>query len=343
MIHYDKIPERGDFAYQTLVGPHQVSGKALNDTRGFYGLTYSKTSCFGTLYTEDGETFAAVRSLLGPEGTPNPVTFLYLSTLIDGENIRIDRDKMAKQAMTVRPDTALNGDIASWQSCKGDEGNPWKLTASGNSYSWKEDGLFDIKGKLLGTGMQWYLPGKEWGTFYVSQVYDVEGVCEGRKVKGCMAMDQIYMEKGGAIHHKKDLVVNNNMHVIWWTFANIYKDGTYELGSIMVGHENLGYAILTDHTGKVRSTTNIEGKVVHKPGSYFAESAEVIIDGTEEWEFRPDKKDEMIDFVGGFPITAQQCGQWRRKGDTREIDHWLGWGETDRRNGTARNVSGSDL
>lgn len=343
MIHYDKIPERGDFAYQTLVGPHQVSGKALNDTRGFYGLTYSKTSCFGTLYTEDGETFAAVRSLLGPEGTPNPVTFLYLSTLIDGENIRIDREKMTKQAMTLRPDTALNGDIASWESCKGDEGNPWKLTASSDSYSWKEDGLFDIKGKLLGTGMQWYLPGKEWGTFYVSQVYDVEGVCEGRKVKGCMAMDQIYMEKGGAIHHKKDLVVNNNMHVIWWTFANIYKDGTYELGSIMVGHENLGYAILTDHTGKVRSTTNIEGNVVHKPGSYFAQSAEVIIDGTEEWEFRPDKKDEMSDFVGGFPITAQQCGQWRRKGDTREIDHWLGWGETDRRNGTARNVLGSDL
>ena len=137
--------------------------------------------------------------------------------------------------------------------------------------------------------------------------------------------------------------MNNNMHVIWWTFANIYKDGSYELGSIMVGHDNLGYAILSDETGKVRSTTNIEGQVVHKPGSYFAESARVLIDDTEEWEFRADEKDEMSDFVGGFPITAQQCGQWRRKGDTREIDHWLGWGETDRRNGTERNVFGSDL
>lgn len=343
MIEYDTIPERGDFSYQTLAGPHKVTGKALNNTRGFFGLTYSKTSVFGCLYTDDGETFATVRSLLGPDGTPNPVTFLFLSTLIDGENIRIDKETAARQAMTLRPVTALNGDTASWQNQPDDQGNPWKIEASGNAFSWKEEGLFDLSGKLLGNGMQWYLPGVEWGTFYVSQVYNVAGVCQGRPVKGCLAVDQIYMAEGGAIHHKKDLIVNNNMHVLWWTFANIYKDGSYELGSIMVGHDNLGYAILTDESGKVRSTTKIEGEVIHKPGSYFAESAKVIIDGNEEWVFYPDKKDEMTDFVGGFPITAQQCGQWRRVGDTRELDHWLGWGESDRRNGTARNVKGSDL
>ena len=58
MIEYDTIPERGDFSYQTLAGPHKVTGKALNNTRGFFGLTYSKTSVFGCLYTDDGETFA---------------------------------------------------------------------------------------------------------------------------------------------------------------------------------------------------------------------------------------------------------------------------------------------
>jgi hypothetical protein len=51
----------------------------------------------------------------------------------------------------------------------------------------------------------------------------------------------------------------------------------------------------------------------------------------------------MISFLGGFPITAQQEGRWRRVGDTREPSHWLGWGETDRRNGTSRNVRGTDI
>ena len=50
----------------------------------------------------------------------------------------------------------------------------------------------------------------------------------------------------------------------------------------------------------------------------------------------------MRDFVGGFPITAQQEGRWQRVGETRTPDHWFAWGEGDRRNGTARNVFGTD-
>jgi hypothetical protein len=52
---------------------------------------------------------------------------------------------------------------------------------------------------------------------------------------------------------------------------------------------------------------------------------------------------EMVDFVGGFPITAQQEGRWRRVGDRRTPDRSFGWGESDRRNGSARNVRGADI
>jgi len=111
----------------------------------------------------------------------------------------------------------------------------------------------------------------------------------------------------------------------------------------MVGHNHLGYAIFMNEKGEVRVTNDIEGKAVHKDGSYFLESARIVLDGKEEWEFLPDPKGEMIDFVGGFPITAQQEGRWRRVGDTRTPDHWLSWGESDRRNGSERNVRGSDI
>src|SRR5690606_15138895 len=106
-----------------------------------------------------------------------------------------------------------------------------------------------------------------------------------RPVKGAMALDQMYMAEGGAIHFKKDLIVNNNMHVIWWTFVTMYKDGTWDAGSFMVGHENLGYAILMNEKGEIRTTTDIEGTAVHKNGSYFLESARIVLEGEEEWEF----------------------------------------------------------
>ena len=74
-----------------------------------------------------------------------------------------------------------------------------------------------------------------------------------------------------------------------------------------------------------------------------SEDARIVLEGKEEWEFLPDPKGRMLDFVGGFPITAQQEGRWRRVGDTREPDRWMAWGESDKRNGTARNVRGTEI
>lgn len=343
MRTFTTIPERGDFAYQCIVGPQKVSGRKLADLRDHYGLKFTKHMPFGCVRDEDGHIYAFVRAVNGPDSSPNPTKFIYQSTRIDNEHIRIDKARTSLQAMTLFPQRRLDGDTACWSSLDGDAGNAWAISASGERFTWQEAGLFDIAGPLIGNGMQWYLPGEEWGTFYVSQLYDVAGVCEGRAVKGIIALDQAWMAEGGAIHFQKDLVVNNKMHVIWWTFATIYKDGSWDAGSFMVGHDNLGYAIFQNHLGEITTSTDIEGEVVHKPGSYFVDSARILVDGHDAWEFVPDPKGEMRDFVGGFPITAQQEGRWRRVGDTREPDRSLGWGESDRRNGTARNVRGSDL
>jgi hypothetical protein len=343
MKTFTDIPQRADFAYQVLAAPHKVSGAALNDTRDFFGLTLSKSMPFGSVRDEEGHIYSFVRSVMAPSGTPNPTKFLYQSTRIDGKHIRLDKERMALQALTPMPVQSLEGDTVRWTSVPGEPGNPWELTASGEALAWKEEGLFDLRGRLIGHGMQWYLPGVDWGTFYVSQLYDLSGTCEGRPVKGVMALDQVYLAEGGAIHFQKDLVVNNKMHVLWWSFATIYKDGTFDAGSLMVGHDNLGYAILMSEKGEVRCTTQLEGAVKHKDGSYFASEVLVTLEGGEQWEFLPDEKGEMIDFVGGFPITAQQEGRWRKVGDRREPDRWMAWGESDRRNGSARNVRGADL
>lgn len=343
MKTFKTAPARGDFAFQQLVAPYHVTGQALNDVRGFYGLLLSKSMPFGSVRDDEGHIYSFVRSVMSPTGTPNPTRFFYQSTRVDGEHIRMDHPRMAAQALTPMPLQWLENDTVHWTSQPGEPGNPWALEASGEHLRWREEGLFELQGKLIGTGMQWYLPGVDWGTFYTSQLWDIHGVCEGRPVKGIMALDQVYLAEGGAIHFKKDLVVNNQKHVIWWSFATMYKDGSFDAGSFMVGHDNLGYAIFMNERGEVRTTTAIEGLVAHKQGSYFVDTAQITLEGQEIWEFLPDPKGEMIDFVGGFPITAQQEGRWRRVGDTREPDRWFAWGESDRRNGSARNVPGTDL
>ncbi|MES2263888.1 MAG: hypothetical protein V4724_35665 [Pseudomonadota bacterium] len=340
---FKTVPERGDFAFQQLVSPCQVDGAAMHDLRFYFGLRLSKSIPYGSVRDDEGHIYSFARSVMAPTGTPNPTKFIYQSTRIDGVNLRIDHARMGKQAISQVPLQTLQGNTVAWSNQEGETGNGWRLAASGAAFEWRENELFELTGKPLGNGLQWYLPGVDWGTFYVSQLFDVSGHCEGRPVKGVIAVDQVYMAEGGAVHFQKDLIVNNNKHVLWWTFATVYRDGSFDTGSFMVGHDNLGYAILMDQSGVARTTDRIEGLVRHRDGSYFAADARVILEGGEEWEFLPDAKGEMRDFVGGFPITAQQEGRWRRVGDTREPDHWMAWGETDRRNGSARNVPGADL
>lgn len=340
MRRFTSIPARGDFGYQCLVGPQKVSGAQLADLRDHFGLKLTKHMPFGSVRDDEGHLYSMVRALNAPGSTPNPTKFIFQSTRLDGANLRIDKSRIEPRALTMWPARGLDGDTAWWSSLPDEAGQAWRISASGTDFSWHEEGLFSLQGRLIGNGMQWYLPGLDWGTFYVAQMYDVSGTCEGRPVKGVISLDQAWMAEGGAIHMHKDLVVNHRMHVIWWNFATIYKDGSWDLASVLVGHEHLGYAIFQNERGEVRCSTDTQGTVVHEDGGWFATDARIVVDGTEEWEFLPDPKGRMLDFVGGFPITAQQEGRWRRVGDTREPDRWMAWGETDRRNGSARGVRG---
>ena len=280
MKYFKKNAQRGDFNFQCLVAPQQVSGKKLADLRDHFGLKFTKHMPFGSLRDEEGHIYSTVRAVNGPESSPNPTKFIFQSTRIDGKNIRIDRERIGPQAMTMFPKRWYDeeSDTAGWSSIQDELGNPWKITASGEKFSWCEEGLFNISGTLLGSGMQWYLPGEDWGTFYVSQVYDVTGTCEGRPVKGLIMLDQAWMAEGGSIHFQKDLVVNNKMHVLWWTFATVFKDGSWEIGSFMVGHENLGYAIFQNNKGELIVSTNIEGVADHinKQGLSLYEETSVM-------------------------------------------------------------------
>ena len=225
MRYFKTIPARGDFAYQCLVGPQQVSGAKLADLRDHFGLKLTKHMPFGTFRDEEGHIYSMARALNAPGSSPNPTKFLFLNTRQDGKNIRLDEESMAARATTMFPKRWLDeeADTSYWSSLEDDEGAAWQISASGKELTWREEGLLEFKGSLLGSGFQWYLPGEDWGTFYVSQLYDIAGQCNGRPIKGMIALDQAWLAEGGAIHYKKDLVVNNNMHVIWWTFATVYK------------------------------------------------------------------------------------------------------------------------
>ncbi len=120
MKTFPRLPARADFAFQMLVAPHRSSGAAMHDLRGFFGPHQSKTMPFGTLRDDEGHRYSMVRAVNSPTGTPNATLFIYLSTRLDGETLRMDKARMLATAQTLMPTRALLstefGDTARWTS-----------------------------------------------------------------------------------------------------------------------------------------------------------------------------------------------------------------------------------
>jgi hypothetical protein len=337
MPKLENIYPRGHF-FQQIGGAHEARPQDMIDRRGFFGLKPSATFAYGNLKTDDGTMFEIVRRFSHHDHVTHqpgrlddmarpPALLLFQSTELNGECLRYDLPTMMKQAPTNGARIAMEGGKAVWEP--GDEaiGEAFRLTFEGDDFTWTESGLFSLAGTIMRPGLQWYLPGRDYGTFYVSQIFQVSGEVRGRPVTGMIAYDQTYMGEGGDLYVNKDLVMENHGHLVWYTWSTRYEDGSWENGHFMLGNGPLGFALFTD--GKTVTTTrDITGRVFPRTDSPFAERIELTIDG-EAWEFLPHPCGTMPDMMRKHPPTPQQEGRWQRVGETRTPKVWFAWGETE--------------
>lgn len=328
---------RGHF-FQQMAGAFQVDAAEMVDSRGYFGLERSATFPYGCLRTEDGAMFEIVRRFShhgkgvgGSEGeealNKPPTLMLFQSTELDGVQLRYDLERMQKQAVSDNFQSGVEKGTAFWRPPAVVKGRPYEITFDGEQVTWKEEGLFSLKGRILKPGLHWYLPGRDYGTYYVSQFVLVEGDVEGRPCRGIVAFDQNYMGEGGNLYREKDLIMGNQAHIIWYTWATVYEDGSWEGGHFMLAHGTLGLAVHTDGTN-VTYTQDVKGVVTPRPGTPFADRIDLVIDG-EQWVFTPDPKGAMPDMMRRHPPTPQQEGIWKRVGETRKPAVWFAWGETE--------------
>jgi hypothetical protein len=335
MTKLTNIYPRGHF-FQQLGGAHQARAKDMIDTRGFFGLAPSATFAYGNLKDADGEMYEIVRRFshhsiievgANDELARPPALLLFQSTAIDGASLRYDLATMQQQAPTNGARIFTDGEKVIWAQSENALGGTFELTFEHDTFSWDEHDIFSISGTIMRPGLQWYLPGRDYGTFYVSQIFEVTGQVRGKPVTGMIAYDQTYMGEKGDLYVNKDLVMENHGHLVWYTWATRYEDGSWENGHFMLGNGPLGFALFTDGT-TVTTTRDITGRVIAREGSPFAQRIELTIDG-EEWEFLPASRGTMPDMMRKHPPTPQQEGRWQRVGETRKPAVWFAWGETE--------------
>jgi hypothetical protein len=222
--------------------------------------------------------------------------------------------------------TGMEGGFAYRRPPADADGKPYELTYGPDHLRWWEEDLLTFEGQLCGPGLQWYLPQPDEGMFYASSMFQVEGDLAGRRVRGFVCADTVFLTEGGSLYGKGDPLAGDHTHLVWYTWGTRFKDGSFEGGHFSAGHDRWGFALTTTENEEVTTCTDVEA-IVKAGADGFPERIHLRA-GDSLWEFIPHPKGRMPDFLGkSVPSTPQQAGLWRRVGDTREPDIYWAWGE----------------
>jgi hypothetical protein len=315
---------RQDFEWQCVVGAIDTAASDYANEGSIFGLPMSQTFVYGTVRDADGVIWTPMRRLAAGDGGREK---LLLQSDLDSDAIHIHRAGRAS-ASCLGVQRRLDGETIRLESDPAAEGAPFSISADAGSFRWVEDGTLELNGSAVPPGLQWHLPDRDKGMYYLSQIYEVEGTILNREVRGFIPLDQLWMD---GLVYVDDILVGRQAEVAWYTWATRYEDGTFDGGHFMVGHRRLGFAIVYDETGNVSATTDVDGRVVLDGDGPWPARIEVSAAGAE-WEFVPAATGRMVDLM---PIPNPQIeGRWRRVGDQREPAHWFAWGEVAPGHGT---------
>lgn len=325
-IEFEQRPRMGEYAFQHVVGAFQPSLEDMASTAPLMGMNPEGLYLWGTLRDEDGNIFSPMRRIPYdlPGAKPDTRRYFYLQ-----HNVGSDALHLAKEGRRSAPNDdhlfGIEGDKVVWRSHPDAPGNPFLAEWTPETCRWVEEETMDIRGRLLKPGLQWYLPSRSASTAYVACIFLVEGTCLGRKVRGLIGFDVIYMYPGGEVYKTKDALVQAELELMWYTWATVFKDGSFDAGHFMIGNDLSGFAILTNEKEEVRFTYDVDCEVTFGPDGYWHTGITAQAFG-EEFIFTPDPRGRMPD-LGPIP-NPQVDGIWLRPGETREPDVWFAWGES---------------
>jgi hypothetical protein len=326
-----QLAARGDFRWLPQVGAHRADPAEFCTQRSFFGLPYSCTVVYGSLRDPDGVIFTPMRRLYSGDGGKERL--LLQTTLNGAETLRI-HPAGASTARSTGWQQGFQGGVFHMESSAASPDARFRLVSDGTSLEWTEEGRLELHGSLVPPGLHWYLPGRDKGMYYASQLFELEGVILDHPVRGFIGFDDIYLPPGIRIY-QGDALVGESLEVLWWTWATRYQDGSLEAGHFLFGHDRLGFALLTDERGRVSATTEVEASVTLGPDGFWPARLDLNAAGVD-WEFLPDVKGHMVDLM---PMPNPQTeGRWRRVGDARQPAWWFAWGETAPGHGQRRQV-----
>ncbi len=336
----DSVPRlgRGDFGGAALAGRRGVDPAEFVDDREILGLRREGTYAWGTLRDDRGQPLSVMRRIppagveTGAAGAQSLGSRLIVMDSQDADGLAVRRE--AKNAASSDEVTRAFVSGSAVFSASGAGRAAMRLETDGVTLRWTEDGVLDLAGRQVCSGLQWYLPGSLAALYYPTQTWLVEGTVLGRPVRGFIFLEEAYMLPGGRLYVEKD-PLHDVGYLTWYSWATQWEDGSIEIGHFLYGQQRFHVGLIADHRGGVRAASAMDLEISRGADGYWHDGISMSMDG-EQWELVPAANGHMQ--LGRIP-NPQQEGLMRRVGESRSPEVWMAWGETVPANGVRRRSS----
>lgn len=256
------------------------------------GINPEALYLWGTLRDEEGNMYCPMRRIPFdlPGAKPDTRRFFYLQHNVGADHFKLD--KVGRHSAANDGHLLEVHDRVIWRSHPDTPGEPFLAEWTPESCRWVEEGVMDIRGTLVKPGLQWYLPSRTAAMSYIACIMLMEGEILGRKVRGFISFDVMYMYPGGEVYKTKDALVQEELELMWYTWGTLYKDGTIDAGHFLIGNDLMGFGIVTNEKAEVRFTYDTDCEVTFGLDGYWHTGIKAKIFG-EDYEFLPDPRGSM--------------------------------------------------
>jgi hypothetical protein len=332
MLAHSTLPATGSFNFAALASGRGFDASEFIATAGpLPGLQQEAGYIWGTVRDDDGTIYSVMRRI-----APTPPTtesdgrkplggkLIMLSGEFGAEAMDMRREPRGAADSADITGTLIGENTACFTSSAPAAGRPMRLVLGADDFSYREDGVIDVEGRLAVPPLQWYLPGPKASLLYTTQTWRVDGELTGKQVRGFLFWEQAWMLPGARLYVEKD-PLHDARYLTWYSWANQWADGSCEVGHFLFGQHDFHVGVTAHSDGTVTSARHMDARITRADDGYWHEGIQYELDGMP-WVCEASPQGRMRG-LGPMP-NPQQEARIHRIGDSRQPDVWMAWGET---------------
>lgn len=314
-----------DFGNRLLYSQFDMTVPSVLPTATMFQLVNSALIIWGSFSDEEGVVYALCREMPGYSSNGG---WVMSDSKHDGIRLMPESAGLWRGALAITSE----GNRAAWQSADIYQGREpaLRLSFDHGRVEYEERGLVSITAQTGASGYQFYdATGAQGST---NHVFLATGRIGNKQVTGWLGLNAHFQAPG--INYRISPMIKNKLMVTWFDVGNIYEDGSWEQGPIIVGREGFSFVMIVNDKGQVTHSSDVIADFRVREDGYPVEMLIRYFDAQTgapmEWVWKPKPHTEMVDLPKAAPYLINKRsseGSCIRVGEKRSIRHASSWPE----------------